>query len=411
MPPSENNNFVFDSIRYILLLRMVSWTLVMTVVFPSDVISLTQTLIRFPSVTPLSAGSLDFMEAVLSSLGFQCYRLPHEDVDNLYARLGATGPNFCFAGHVDVVPVGDLKTWSVDPFEGVVKDGKLFGRGACDMKGGIAAFVMAVKNFLGTVVAQNPSKEGSISFLLTSDEEGPAIHGTRHVIQWLKERGETIDACLLGEPTCHERIGDVVKIGSRGSLNCRLTLHGKAGHVAYHLSARNPVPSMVRLLDKLIHTSIDQGVDGFDPSRLEVTSVDVGNMTTNVIPSSISARLNIRFNPLHSGESLVDFLHQCIDEVESNVEIEHLVAGEPFLCKSPRLQSCISQAVDRVTGIPPQMLTVGGTSDGRFLKDICPVIELGLSNKTAHQADEHILVSDLEVLVMMYEEVLKNYFT
>ena len=375
-----------------------------------DAISLAQTLIRCPSVTPQSGQSLDILEALLTSIGFQCHRLPMEGVDNLYARLGTTAPNFCFAGHVDVVPTGEKNTWSVDPFEGVIKEGKLFGRGACDMKGSIAAFIVATKKFLDTCIAENPTKEGSISFIFTSDEEGPAIHGTRHVINWLEERQEKINSCLIGEPTSEDTIGDIVKIGRRGSLNCHLTLRGKAGHVAYPHLANNPIPKMMRLLEKLSRTSIDQGMDGFVPSQLTITSVDVGNKTTNVIPASISANLNIRFNPLHSGESLIDFIHQCIDEIETEVEVEYVVSGEPFVCKSPRLQSCVSDAVHTVTGMRPQLLTSGGTSDGRFLKDICPVIELGLSNKTAHQADEHILTSDLESLTLIYEEVLKNYF-
>lgn len=369
-----------------------------------DPIKLCQKLVQCPSVTPQDSGCLDIIEDHLRTLGFSCHRLSFENVDNLYARLGTAEPNFCFAGHTDVVPPGNLALWSTPPFEGTIKDQMLFGRGVVDMKGAIAAFMAAVSQHLS-----QGALKGSISFLLTSDEEGKAIHGTRRVVDWLVERGEVISACLVGEPTNPTTVGEMVKVGRRGSLNAALTVEGKAGHVAYPELAQNPLSPLLSYLHDLDQIVFDEGYDFFDPTNLEITSIDVGNSTTNVIPSSGQARFNIRFNPHHSGKSLSELLRKKAESKLSKHTLDIQVSGEPFLRPDPLLQTCLKDGIQKVTGRATVFSTSGGTSDARFIKDICPVIEFGLVNATAHQIDEHIDLAEIYTLTSVYQEVLAHF--
>ncbi|RZI45366.1 succinyl-diaminopimelate desuccinylase [Candidatus Finniella inopinata] len=381
-----------------------------------DPISLCQELIRCESVTPKDAGCLDIIEGYLKPLGFVCHRLPFGQndplaTDNLYARWGNSGPNFCFAGHTDVVPVGDLARWTVDPFGADIKDGRLYGRGTVDMKGAIAAFISAVAD-----VIQNHQPGCSFSLLLTSDEEGPATFGTKKVIEWLKGRGEIIDACLVGEPTNPQIFGEMVKIGRRGSLNTKVTVTGKQGHVAYPHFAVNPIPALLGYLMQLLQKPLDEGTDHFMASNLEVTSVDVGNPVTNVIPNQASARFNIRFNSLHTGQRLVDYL-QAVKEMVSKTfspqlqwTLEPVISGESFMSNHQGLQQAVVKAIETVTGLTPKLDTSGGTSDARFLKDICPVIEFGLISDQAHQIDEYLVIEDLTSLTGVYKNILCQSF-
>lgn len=369
-----------------------------------DPIYLTQKLIEFPSITPDSAGSLDYLQELLSSWGFTCYRLPFEEVDNLYARLGKDFPNFCFAGHVDVVPVVDLHKWTHPPFSGQIENQILYGRGVVDMKGALAAFLSALADYL-------PSHtKGSISLLLTSDEEGKAFHGTKRVIQWLEEQNEHISACLVGEPTNPTIVGEMVKVGRRGSLNASIVIHGQAGHVAYPEQAINPIPFLLNFLTSLIESSLDQGADFFDPSHLEITTIDVGNPTSNVIPDVASAKFNIRFNPHHSGNSLTEWLQTKAQAIPIPYDLSIHVSGEPFFRPDDHLKKTLSEAIYKVTNRLPEFSTTGGTSDARFIHKICPVIEFGLINKTAHHINEHVSISEIYTLKNIYLEVLKNYF-
>ena len=371
-----------------------------------DPLALSQALIRCPSVTPEAAGVLDVLEAHLVALGFRCHRLPFGEVDNLYARFGTAQPNFCFAGHVDVVPVGELAGWSVDPFAGVVREGSLYGRGASDMKSGIAAFVAAVHQYL----AAHGTPAGSISLLITGDEEGPAINGTKKVLEWLAAQGETLDACLVGEPTNPATLGEMAKIGRRGSLNAHLTIHGQQGHVAYPDRARNPIPLLLRILQELTAQPLDTGNAHFQASNLEITSVDVGNSVTNVIPATAEARLNIRFNTEHTGASLSHWLHQVCSRVTADYSLMVQISGEAFLTPPGPLSATVVAAVRDVTGRTPELSTTGGTSDARFIKDYCPVIEFGGVGATMHQVDERIATSDITALTQIYLRVLEGYF-
>ena len=380
-----------------------------------DPVALAQDLIRCPSVTPEDAGALDLLERVLTGLGFTCTRLPfgegEDRVDNLYARLGTASPNFCFAGHTDVVPVGETSGWSRPPFEATISEDMLYGRGAADMKGGIAAFVAAVSEFLADRKGEVP---GSISLLITGDEEGPAVNGTVKVLDWLKSTGETIDACVVGEPTNPEQLGQMMKIGRRGSITARLTVHGVQGHVAYPDRADNPIPKLVKLLDRLMSATLDNGTDEFQPSNLEVVSVDVGNTATNVLPASARAMLNIRFNNLHTSESLKRWIQ---DECETVLgaegtayDLTFQVSGEAFLTPPGTLSSLVSGAIQAVLGVEAELSTSGGTSDARFIKDMCPVVEFGLSGSTMHKVDEHVPVADIQSLAEIYRRVLDGYF-
>ena len=375
-----------------------------------DPIALTQSLIQCKSLTPRQDGALDLVQRYLTPLGFNCVRLPFGQdeamVDNLYARLGESSPNFCFAGHIDVVPPGDLSQWSSDPFLGEIKQGNLYGRGAVDMKGGVAAFLAAIGRF-----TPEHSVNGSISVLLTSDEEGKALNGTRKVLQWLKHQAQTIDACLLAEPTNPSRLGQAIKIGRRGSLSASLAVFGSQGHSAYPDSFDNPIPRLIQCLSLLTHSPLDQGTSEFEPSSLTVTSLETDTLVSNMTPSQAKARLNIRFNPLQSGQSLTAWLHSQIGSVTERYDLKATVSNEAFLTEDTPLRQIVSSVIEDRFGSPPLLSTQGGTSDGRFLKDYCPVVEFGLVGKTMHQVDEHVALDDLERLTQVYLDILKRYFS
>ncbi len=373
-------------------------------------LALVRALIRCPSVTPQDGGALGVLEEALAALGFTCHRLRFEEpgtapVHNLYARLGDAAPNFCFAGHTDVVPVAG-QDWTREPFEASVTDGTLYGRGAADMKGAIGAFVAAVARFR----ASGGPPKGSISLLITGDEEGPAVNGTRKVLAWLEDRGERLDACLVGEPTNPNVLGETIKIGRRGSLNGTLRVDGTGGHVAYPALADNPVPRLVALLQALARLELDAGTEHFQPSNLEITSVDVGNPAANVIPEQASARFNVRFNDRHTAASLERLVRTCLDGVGEPYRLEVTVSGEAFLTPPGPLSETVAEAVRTATGREPALGTAGGTSDARFIKDHCPVVEFGLIGRTMHKADECVPVAALDTLAAVYLGVLERYF-
>jgi succinyl-diaminopimelate desuccinylase len=376
----------------------------------ADPVALTQTLVRCASVTPLEAGALVFVADFLAARGFSVERLDSGEVCNLYARRGISSPHLCFVGHTDVVPTGDIIYWSVDPFAGQIHDGKLIGRGVVDMKGAIGAYLAAIDSYL-----QKNELKGSLSILLTTDEEGPAVDGIRQVVEQFKSRREHIDACLVGEPTNLEKVGDTVKVGRRGSLNATITVSGKAGHVGYPHLAKNPVNSLINYLQSLVSVPLDSGMVNFDASHLEVTSIDVANPTRNVIPAEASAQFNIRFNPTQTQESLIRYLHAKAEEFGLNqagftYALQIQSSGEAFLCEDHALQRLVCDAVLAATGMTPTLSTSGGTSDARFMKDLCPVIEFGLVSATAHQVDEHIAVEEIHRLKAVYEEIIGRYF-
>lgn len=375
-----------------------------------DPIELTLDLVRIPSITPVDAGALDIVEKSLNDLGFKTRRYKFEDVDNLYARFGEKAPNICFAGHTDVVPTGDLTKWSVPPFEGVIKDNRLIGRGAADMKSAIAAFIIATKRYLG----KNPSPDGSISFLITGDEEGVAINGTVKILEAIEKEGEKIDHCIVGEPTCPKILGDMIKNGRRGSINCTISSIGTQGHVAYPDLAYNPIPPLLEALHIFQNHELDKGAEGFQPSNLEIVTIDVGNPATNVIPQKASARFNIRFNTNHSGQSLKTWIEGvCADinkKYNANLETEISISGEPFFTKPSPFTDVVQNAAKKVTGITPELSTTGGTSDARFIKNHCPVIEFGIVGATLHKIDENVEVKDIIALTDIYENILDNYF-
>jgi succinyl-diaminopimelate desuccinylase len=381
---------------------------------PLDPVAFAAELIRCPSVTPEEGGALDLLQARLEALGFTCTRLPFSDegtpdVDNLYARIGTEGPNFCFAGHTDVVPVGDEAAWSADPFGGEIRDGVLFGRGATDMKSAIAAFAAAAERVL-----KEGKPKGSISFLITGDEEGPAVNGTQKMLDWCAAHGEVIDDCLVGEPTNPRALGDMIKIGRRGSVNGWLTAYGAQGHVAYPHLADNPVPRMAAMLSALAGLKLDEGTDHFQPSNLEITTVDVGNSATNVIPAEVRAHFNIRFNDLQTAEGLEvlvrDVLDKVCQEMGGSYDLVFKKSGDAFLTAPGRLSDIVAGAVEKVTGRAPELSTSGGTSDARFIKNHARVIEFGLVSQSMHKVDEHIAVKDIEQLTDIYEAVLRGYF-
>lgn len=375
-----------------------------------DPIALACDLIRKPSVTPADMGALDIVQQALESLGFWVRRYQFQDVDNLYARIGDSAPNFCFAGHTDVVPTGDIGQWSVDPFEAALKDGLLIGRGAADMKGGIAAFIAATQRYL----AKNPKLKGSISFLITGDEEGIAINGTKKLLAAITAEGEELDHCLVGEPTNPDTMGDMLKNGRRGSLNCKVTVTGIQGHVAYPHKAANPVRKLISFLDILQSHKLDDGAQGFQPSNLEVVTIDVGNPASNVIPETATARLNIRFNTAHTGSSLSQWLKTQAETANigfaGKISLDILVSGEAFFTQPGILTDVVQNACESVTGRRPELSTTGGTSDARFIKDYCPVCEFGLVGATMHQINERVEVADIETLTQIYERVLTDYF-
>lgn len=379
-------------------------------------VELTRALVRCASVTPEEGGALSFLEGVLGAEGFDIERLTFSapdtpDVDNLYARYGSRAPVLLFAGHTDVVPVGDEAAWSHDPFGAVTEDGVLYGRGVVDMKGGVGAFAAAALDF----VRANPKFPGSIAFLITGDEEGPAINGSVKLLQWAKEQGEVFDHCILGEPTNPKALGDMIKVGRRGSLTGRLTVHGVQGHVAYPHRARNPIPALMHYLQALLATPLDAGNERFDASNLEVISVDVGNTATNVIPAQAHAVFNIRFNDIWTLETLKDEIGRRLASVADALP-EARVTFDPsnsvsFLTQPGPFVDLMCNAIEAETGRRPELSTSGGTSDARFIKDYCPVIEFGLVGDTMHQIDERTPVAELEALGRIYRRMIEAYFS
>ena len=370
-----------------------------------DPVELTRDLIRRPSVTPADEGAMDMLERVLTGLGFHCRRMRFENIENLYARRGTASPNLCFAGHTDVVPVGDEAAWAAAPFEAEIRDGVLHGRGAVDMKSAIAAFVAAVS------AVETP---GSISFLITGDEEGMAQDGTKKVVEALAAEGEVIDHCIVGEPTSSARLGDMVKIGRRGSVNAWITVDGVQGHVAYPQKAANPIPVLVGVLARLQSRVLDDGYDGFQPSNLEVTTIDVGNTATNVIPAQARARLNIRFNPAHKGADLVAWMEEeCRAAGEGfpgRVELKTLISGEAFLTEEGPFTEVIARAVEEALGVKPELSTSGGTSDARFIRAHRPVVEFGLVGTTMHAVNERTPTAEIVDLARAYRRIVERYY-
>ena len=384
-----------------------------------DVVELTRALVRCPSVTPDEGGALALLEDRLSPLGFRCERMDFSepgtpDIANLYARVGTGGKHFCFAGHSDVVPAGDLSSWTIGPFAAELSAGYVFGRGAVDMKGAIAAFACATAAFLRQ---RGPSFGGSISLLITGDEEGPAVNGTVKMLRKLAERGEAVDLCVVGEPTSSKRFGDMMKIGRRGSVNVDLVVRGIQGHVAYPDRVDNPIHRLARLIEALIGTPLDAGSTHFQPSSLQVTTVDVGNPATNVVPGIARARFNVRFNDLWTSQTLLVHLRERLDRANEQVggnglyELTAQVSGESFYTPPGELSDLVAAAVRDVTGIDPELSTTGGTSDARFIRASCPVVEFGLVGETMHKVDEKSAVADLQALTRVYGLMLERYFT
>jgi succinyl-diaminopimelate desuccinylase len=383
---------------------------------PLDPTELSKELISCPSVTPVDAGAIALLDSKLSALGFNCKQYlfdgdGSEEVNNLYAELGKGKKHLCFAGHTDIVPPGDLLQWRIDPFQPQVIDNILFGRGASDMKCAIACFAAATSRFL----EKHADFDGKISFLITGDEEGDGINGTKKLLQAISAEGVSIDACLVGEPTSSLELGDTIKIGRRGSVSFELTVLGKQGHVAYPQLACNPISRLNRILHALDTHNLDDGTDHFDPSNLEIISIDVGNTASNVIPSTAQARFNIRFNDKHSGEKLVKWIRSICESICEDGDISYTlnsrISGEAFLTKPGLLSDIASVAVEKNTNKKPELSTSGGTSDARFIKDYCPVIELGMRNATAHKVDECVSVDDINLLTDIYYTLLVDYFS
>ena len=378
---------------------------------PLDAAQLTADLIKCPSVTPEEGGALQLLEKVLDGAGFACTRVDRGGVSNLFARWGdkAAARSFGFNGHTDVVPVGDEAAWSVPPFGAVEKDGVLYGRGATDMKSGVAAFVAAAVDF----VAETPP-EGALILAITGDEEGDAVDGTTALLDWMDAQGERMSACLVGEPTCPERMGEMIKIGRRGSLVARITITGVQGHSAYPHRACNPLPAMARLMDRMASHTLDEGTEHFDPSTLAVVTIDTGNPATNVIPAECRATVNIRFNDAHDSASLTQWIQAEIDRVAEEFGVSGAmqvkVSGESFLTPPGPLSDLVAGAVEAETGVVPVLSTTGGTSDARFVKDHCPVVEFGLVGQTMHQVDERVEVAQIHQLKAIYARILRDYF-
>ena len=378
-------------------------------------LQLAKELIRFPSVTPVDAGVMSFLEKKLKQLGFKTKVLEFREknskpVKNLYARLGNKSPNFCYAGHLDVVPAGNLKDWTVNPFKPSIKKGHLIGRGANDMKSSIAAFVAAISNFI-----ENYSDfKGSISLLITGDEEGVAINGTKKVVEYLKKRNEKIDFCLVGEPTNPSKLGEMIKIGRRGSMNGRLIITGIQGHVAYPQRANNPSTALVQILKEIKDIKFDQGTKDFQATNLEITKININNTADNVIPGLATATFNIRFNNKHTSTSLKSKVNKVIKKIsaknKSKYKIEYSVSGEAFLTNPNKTTFMIQDIIKKITKIKPKLSTTGGTSDARFIRNIAPCLEFGLVGKTMHKVDEAVSLSDLKKLTLIYLNILKNYF-
>ena len=378
-------------------------------------LKLAKELIKFQSITPLDAGVMKFLEKKLKKLGFKTKILQFKEkgfqpVKNLYARLGTKGPNFCYAGHLDVVPPGNIKDWTINPFRPSVKKGYLIGRGANDMKSSIAAFVSAVSTFL----LKNKKFNGSISLLITGDEEGDAVNGTKKVVEYLKKRKEKINFCLVGEPTNPNKLGEMIKIGRRGSLTGNLTVFGLQGHVAYPQRAINPSTIIVKILKELKEIIFDKGTKNFQPTNLEVTKININNTADNVIPAKAEATFNIRFNNKHSSKSIKKRLNKIFIKIskknKSKFNVDYKVSGEAFLTKPNKTTYMIQNIVKKITNIKPKLSTTGGTSDLRFIRKISPGLEFGLVGKTMHKVDEAVSLKDLKNLKKIYQNILQNYF-
>ena len=378
-------------------------------------LQLAKELMKFPSITPRDAGVMKFLEKKLKKMGFKTKILNFKEknfqpVKNLYARLGSKGPNFCFAGHLDVVPPGDIKDWTVNPFRPSVKKGHLIGRGANDMKGSVAAFVSAVSIFLNN----NKSFNGSISLLITGDEEGDAVNGTKKVVDYLKKKKEKINFCLVGEPTNPNKLGEMIKIGRRGSLTGKIEIIGTQGHVAYPHRANNPSTIIVKVLNELKNIKFDKGTKNFQPTNLEITKININNNADNVIPRVANATFNIRFNNKHSSGSIKKRINKILSKIstknKSKFKIDYRVSGEAFLTKQNATTNMIQNVVKKITKIKPKLSTTGGTSDARFLKNISPCLEFGLVGKTMHKVDEAVSLNDLKKLTKIYANILNNYF-
>jgi len=378
-------------------------------------LQLAKELIRFPTVTPKDAGVMKFLERKLKKLGFKTKILEFkekgsEPVKNLYARLGNNGPNFCYAGHLDVVPAGNLNDWTVNPFKPSIKKGHLIGRGANDMKSSIAAFVSAVSIF----IQKNRGFKGSVSLLITGDEEGVAINGTKKVVNYLKKRKEKIDFCLVGEPTNPNKLGEMIKIGRRGSMTGRLTITGIQGHVAYPHRANNPSTTIVKILNELKDIKFDKGTKDFQPTNLEITKININNMADNVIPGMAYATFNIRFNNKHTSNSIKNKIEKILKKVcnktKSKYKIDYTISGEAFLTKPNHTTFMIQKIIKEITKIKPKLSTTGGTSDARFIRKIAPCLEFGLVGKTMHKVDEAVSLTDLKKLSLIYFNILKHYF-
>lgn len=377
-----------------------------------DPVDLTAKLVRCASVTPVNDGALEVLEEVLGAAGFDCTRVDRGGVCNLFARWGSkgNGKSFGFNGHTDVVPIGDEADWSMPPFGAEIKDGIMYGRGTTDMKSGVAAFVAAAVDFV-----KDTPPDGSIVLAITGDEEGNALDGTTALLDYMAENGERMDVCLVGEPTCPETMGDMIKIGRRGSMNAHFKVTGKQGHAAYPHRANNPLPAMMRLMDRLASHELDQGSDHFDASTLAVVTVDTGNKATNVIPAQCRGAVNIRFNDHHSGAALSEWLRGEADKIafefSLQVDVDITISGESFITPPGALSDLVAGAVEAETGVKPELSTTGGTSDARFVKAHCPVVEFGLVGQSMHQVDEHVRIEHIEQLKSIYSRVLRNYFT
>jgi len=372
-----------------------------------DVVALTQALITRPSVTPRDEGAMDIVQRALEGLGFHCERLRFGEIENLYARRGTASPNLCFAGHTDVVPTGVRNLWRYDPFGAEIHDGLVIGRGAVDMKGAVAAWIAAV--------AKADDVPGSLSFLITGDEEGDATDGTCRVVDWLRDRGEVIDHCIVGEPSSSAQLGDMIKVGRRGSINASFTVTGKQGHVAYPQRALNPLPVLVDLLGALKGRVLDEGYESFPPSNLEITTIDTDNTATNVIPQSATARVNIRFNPAHTGAQLQAWMEGMAADfaVRTGATIDCVarISGEAFLTETGAFVDLIAEVIKAQFGLETDRSTTGGTSDARFIRALCPVVEFGLVGQTMHQINECAPVADLEALTAAYSALIEAYFS
>lgn len=379
---------------------------------PIDPVDLTARLVRCPSVTPEEGGALILLEGELTAAGFECTRVDREGIPNLFARWGRQGANrsFGFNGHTDVVPIGNPDDWTVAPFGAEIKDGFLWGRGATDMKSGVAAFVAAAIDFV-----QDTPPDGAIIIAITGDEEGDALHGTTALLDWMNANGEAMTHCIVGEPTSPSEMGEAIKIGRRGSLTAFFTVTGVQGHSAYPHRAKNPLPPIARLMDRLASHELDQGSDHFDPSSLAVVTIDTGNPATNVIPAQSRATVNIRFNDLHTSQSIIDWMQSEVNAVAADfdvrIEMQVKVSGESFITPPGELSDLVATAVEAETGRKPELSTSGGTSDARFVKHHCPVVEVGLVGKTMHQVDERVAVDQIGQLKSIYSRILRDYFS